>query len=971
MYQLDPAVIRPGCSLEEDVAHRKRTGSLAEDPQQYCAELLARLAEGKTIIRSLRTADGRVMQVVHRPILGGGWVSTHEDVTKHRLAETALRENEHVLRSTFDHMTEGISIVDAKLVIVAANHRFRELLNLPVELCRAGALWVDVLRHMARRGDFGTGDAEALALARLESARRAELRLVERELRDGTLLEIRATQLPDGGFVTICTDVTARAKAASELRAAHTRLRDALDVVPEGLALFDADGRYVLWNRRYEETYAESVDHIRVGAKFEDVLRAGLDRGQYREAIGREEAWLDERMARLAKVSSTHEQHLPGDRWVRIEERRTADGGSIGVRIDITELKRREETFKLLFDGNPVPMLVYDTETLQFLAVNDAALDYYGYDREQFLSMTLLGVVPPEDRDRMAQLVKGFEPNRRAQASRHVRSGGSIVKVDVYSRTLTFGSRPARFAAVVDVTDRERVEEERARSRAFLEQVIDNVPLSITVKDASELRFVMLNRTAEQYWGVPRSEAIGKTVSDIFGSERAELVTARDTAALEADGPIYIGEHRRVGRGDEDRIYASRRVAVRGDDGKPLYVVGVMEDITDRKAVEGQLQQAQKMEAVGNLTGGIAHDFNNLLTVIIGNLDLLRSDLAGDPAAEPKVEAILQEALRAAELTQQLLAFSRRQPLRPRRVDVNRLISGTTRMLTRTLGAAIRMEVRTSPEAWPVLVDEPQLESALVNLAINARDAMPKGGILTFETQQLHLRAVEAAAEGLAPGDYTVIVVRDTGSGMPREVVAKIFEPFFTTKGPGQGTGLGLSMVYGFVKQSGGHVKVDSEVGSGTTFSLYLPRDTGAEAGIVTVSEDHAADQAILFANGETILAVDDNLAVRTTVVAQLRALGYYVIEADGGSAALKALDGPQPIDLLFTDVVMPGGLQGPELAARAREMRPGLKVLFTSGFPGTEPSAAVTLEEGDELLSKPYRRKDLAKAVHRILESA
>ena len=345
--------------------------------------------------------------------------------------------------------------------------------------------------------------------------------------------------------------------------------------MPEGVALFDAEGRYVLWNKHYETIYAESRGLIKVGAKFEDVLRRGLACGIHREAIGREDAWLAERLARLAEAKSSHEQHLPGDRWVHVEERRTSDGGSVGVRIDITELKRREETLKLLFDGNPVPMLVYDKETLRFLAANDAALDYYGYNREQFLSMNIADVRCPEDRDNLAELVKQLEPSRRAQASRHLKSDGSVVKVDVYSRALTFTGRPARFVAVIDVTDRERVEEERARSRAFLEQVIDNVPLSITVKDAAELRFVMLNRTAEQYWGVSRSEAIGKTVGDIFGSERAELVASRDTAALKADGPIYIGEHRRVGRGDEDRIYASRRVAVRDGNGNPTYVVGV------------------------------------------------------------------------------------------------------------------------------------------------------------------------------------------------------------------------------------------------------------------------------------------------------------------------------------------------------------------------------------------------------------
>jgi diguanylate cyclase (GGDEF)-like protein/PAS domain S-box-containing protein len=520
-------------------------------------------------------------------------VSAHEDIAKQRPAEILPPEGEPVLQSAFDHMNEGIGVYDASLNMVATNFRFRQLLDLPEALCRAGAPLAGLIRHEAERGEYGPGDVEEQLRARLDLARRAEPQLVERELADGTILEIRGTALPDGGFMTICTDITGRARVERELRAAHARLRDALEVIPEGLALFDAADRLVLWNKHYEEIYAENTEHIHIGAKFEDALRIGLAQGHYGDALGREEAWLAERMALHAAANSSHDQHLPGDRWVRIEERRTADGGSVGVRIDITDLKRREATFKLLFDGNPVPMLVYDTENLGFLAVNDAALEYYGYGREQFLSLTILDIRPPEDRERFAATAKNFESQRTTVSARHVKSDGSIIKVDVYSNELIYRDREARFAAMIDVTVRERADEERERSRAFLEQIIDTVPVSITVKESNELRFVMLNRTAEQFWGVSRTEAIGKTVRDLFGNELAELVTARDHAALEADGPVYIGEHRRVGRGNDDRIFVSTRVAVRDTDGKPTYVVGVMEDVTERKRAENELSRTR------------------------------------------------------------------------------------------------------------------------------------------------------------------------------------------------------------------------------------------------------------------------------------------------------------------------------------------------------------------------------------------
>ncbi len=272
---------------------------------------------------------------------------------------------------------------------------------------------------------------------------------------------------------------------------------------------------------------------------------------------------------------------------------------------------------------------------------------------------------------------------------------------------------------------------------------------------------------------------------------------------------------------------------IRGNDGKPQYLVSVVEDVTERKAIEEQLQQAQKMEVVGQLTGGMAHDFNNLLMVIIGNLDLLQDDVVGNPAAARKVETILQASLRGADLTRQMLAFSRRQALQPSRIDVNDLISNTARMLERTLGTEITVDLRIGADPCPVSVDAAQLEAALVNIAINARDAMPDGGTLTIEAGHAHVDADHAPRHpGLAAGDCVTIAIHDTGAGMSPEVLARIFEPFFTTKAPGQGTGLGLSMVYGFIRQSGGHISASSEVGGGTTFTLYLPRAAADESDV-------------------------------------------------------------------------------------------------------------------------------------------
>jgi signal transduction histidine kinase/ActR/RegA family two-component response regulator len=378
---------------------------------------------------------------------------------------------------------------------------------------------------------------------------------------------------------------------------------------------------------------------------------------------------------------------------------------------------------------------------------------------------------------------------------------------------------------------------------------------------------------------------------------------------------------------------------------------------------ESKLYQAQKMEAIGNLTGGMAHDFNNLLGVIIGNLDILLEQLAETPKV--LAQAALDAALRGADLTRRLLAFARQQPLQPQRVDINNLVSGITKLLSRTLGENIEISLNLGPDIWPIVADPAQLEAAITNLATNARDAMPQGGKLIVSTLNTALDVDYAAQHtDVKPGDYAVIEVSDTGSGMPPEIVARIFEPFFTTKERGKGTGLGLAMVFGFIKQSGGHINVYSEVGSGTTFRLYLPRTTA------TATATSASNKMSAVPGGhETILVVEDNEAMRNVVMRQLGDLGYHVIEAGNAAKALEILTAGDKVDLLFTDVVMPGKLNGIELARLAREKWPKLKVVLTSGFPENKLSGHNEPLTGLRLLSKPYRREELARVIRETFE--
>jgi len=392
----------------------------------------------------------------------------------------------------------------------------------------------------------------------------------------------------------------------------------------------------------------------------------------------------------------------------------------------------------------------------------------------------------------------------------------------------------------------------------------------------------------------------------------------------------------------------------------------VADEIAERMKAEEQLRQAQKMEAVGQLTGGIAHDFNNMLAVIIGSLNLARRRLGkGELNIDRFIDGAIDGANRAATLTQRLLAFSRQQPLAPEIVDINRMVGGMSELIDRSLGELVSLETVVTAGLWRVKADPAQLESAILNLAVNARDAMPRGGRLTIETSNASIDQKYAREYTLTAGQYVLIAVTDNGVGIPDDVLGKVFDPFFTTKEVGKGTGLGLSQVYGFVRQSGGHVKIYSEVDVGTTVKIYLPRFIGDEdVAVPTEAARHPGASL----QKETVLVVEDDERVRSISSESLRDLGYTVIEAASAKEAIKKIeDGPVP-DLLFTDVVMPG-MTGADLAAELLKRHPGLKVLFTTGYTRNAIVHNGVLDAGKHLLSKPFAIEDLAAKVRSLLD--
>jgi PAS domain S-box-containing protein len=512
-------------------------------------------------------------------------------------------------------------------------------------------------------------------------------------------------------------------------------------------------------------------------------------------------------------------------------------------------------------------------------------------------------------------------------------------------------------------TSKARLEETEHRFQLLVEAVTDYAIYMLDVDG----NVVNWNPGAERIKGYAPGEIIGQHFSRFYteseqrnGVPQRALLTAAATGKYEAEGL-------RV-RKDGSTFWASATLnAIHDSNGTLVGFTKITRDLTERKSTEERLRQAQKMEAVGQLTGGVAHDFNNLLTIIMGNLETLQRRMPekADERIGRFAEAALMGVDRAAVLVRKLLAFSRRQTLEPKPVSVDNLIAGMSDMLKRTLGETIIVETSIAEDLWPTFVDVNQLESALLNLAINSRDAMPTGGKLTIEAANVFLNRNYADIAEIPSGQYVGLFVTDSGIGMTPEVVSQAFDPFFTTKEVGQGTGLGLSQVYGFIKQSGGHIKIYSEVGEGTTVKLYLPRYLPSEGSAETKTKERGIPRA----KGETILVVEDDAIVRSLSVDTLSELGYRVIGAPDAATALQILDGSREIALLFTDVVLPKGMNGKQLADEAQNRRPALKVLFTSGYPRNAIVHQGRLDPGVELLAKPFTYAALAEQVRRILD--
>ena len=638
---------------------------------------------------------------------------------------------------------------------------------------------------------------------------------------------------------------------------------------------------------------------------------------------------------------------------------------------------------------------LFDADTLNFILVNRGARENLGYTMDELRSLTPIDIKPLINAENFRALIDPLlagEQTMLVFETVHRRKDGSDYNVAVRLQLLGDQEQRLFYAAIEDVTERNRTLRELQSVTNRLNTVLGNTMMAVFLMDANQ-QCVYMNDAAERLTGFAFAEMEGRILHDMIHHSRPSgqpcpLHECAIDRALPEDNQMQ-GEDVFVHKDGSFYPVSYSASPIRDHSGAAIGTVIEVRNITDelearmarenfnaelkaqvdkalaeRDAAEAQLRHAQKMEAVGKLTGGVAHDFNNLLQIIGGSLELLGRDVAGNERARQRVDLALSGVARGTKLAQQLLAFSRKQPLAPRAVNLSRLIANLDDMLRRALGEQIALKTVAENGLWDCFVDEAQLENAILNLAINARDAMPEGGLFTIELGNVAVDDLFAGTyPDMEPGDYVTISVTDTGSGMPADVRERIFEPFFTTKEVGKGTGLGLSMVYGLIKQSGGHVTVYSEPGIGTTFRIYLPRSRTLD----TETEERRSDT--ISGGSETILVVEDDDDIRTTVTSLLNELGYTTLTARDAAAGLAIVESGTEIDMLFSDVVMPGPVQSHDLAKRAVERLPGLAVLFTSGYAEKGIVRGGTLEAGVRLLSKPYTREMLARKVREALD--
>ncbi|MBX3507345.1 MAG: PAS domain S-box protein [Parvibaculum sp.] len=763
-------------------------------------------------------------------------------------------------------------------------------------------------------------------------------------------------------------DIHDRKSAEQELASLAERLSNTLESMSDAVLTIDRNWAATFMNGQAERMLRVSRDEV-IGRNIWEVFpdaRGSRFQKEYEAVVQ------TQRPARFT------EYFPPLDRWFDVHAYPTQDGLALYFR-DVTEARAREQQLKLLDVAvNHQADLLFITEAhpvapgmgRKIVYVNDALTRLFGYTADEVIGKTPDILVHPEvARNELLRIRETMEKGVRARGEVAARTkDGRILWLDADLAPVRDenGVLTHWIAVERDITERRqkdeqlRISDERYRLATLAtHDVIWDWDFEAETIVWNDNMLGTLGFDPDQ---VPKSPDFWE--SRIHPDDRERILDGV-YGAINGTDTNWTDEYRFIHADGRVLSVVDRGFILRDEKGTAIRMVGSIIDVTEQRSLEERMRQSQKMEVIGQMTGGVAHDFNNLLTVILGNAELLAEQLRDKERLKALAEMTAAAAQRGAQLTHRLLAFARRQPLEPKPVDVNALVAGMEGLFRRTLSEDIEIDLVANENLWVTELDPGQLEVALLNLVVNARDAMPDGGKLTIEMGNADLDADYAERQvELEPGSYVMISVSDTGCGMPKEVADRAFEPFFTTKEVGKGSGLGLSMVFGFVKQSGGHAKIYSEEGEGTTVKLYFPRAQGGQVEAAI----HRADDDVT-GGSEHILVVEDDTLVREHLVAQLCDLGYRVTSASSGPEAYELLKRMEDVDLLFTDVVMPGGMNGRQLAEAALRLRPGLRVLYTSGYTENAIIHHGRLDPGVHLLSKPYRRQEMAAKVRKALE--
>jgi len=980
--EMVPAIahlLKPGTHREEVRQTFVSTGTLSTDAdtaEQFMGEMRRSQSIGGTA--ELQLANGLWMKRSDYILPDGAVVSIRTEITEIKQRERALRDSEARFRAIFEGADFGIVIANLDGHVLSCNPAFTTMMGYELgEL--DGVPW----------SEYTHPDDNAENTLLFDQLVRGECTSFQMEKRyirkDGDVLWVNLTVSVIGDEVDsppfsvgLIENISERKKAEKALRKSKANLEEAQRTAQIGDWEYNVETEEMAWSAQIYRIFETSPDEYQPTVEWFYEFVHPDDLEHLRRMVSDAEHTKEHASYEYRIILSSGEIRWILQESALIDDVMSASGRRHGTVQNITERKiaenalRESEQNLSNIAANIADSVVTIDETGTILSFNQAAERAFGYIADEIVGGRVEQLVPEPHAARHHQYINGYlETGQSAILGKGPRElegqhkDGSTFPIELAISEMKVGGRRTFIGTMRDIVQRKQIEEALREREQMLRGIFDTAAIGISVND-QEGRYIQFNPAYEKMLGFTAEELSTKTFSDVTHPDDHDL-EAPHIADLLADRVASYQFDKRYIHKNGSTIWVSVHVAnLKDAAGSVIGSLATVEDITERKLTEEKYLHAQKMEAVGQLTGGVAHDFNNLLTVILGNLELIHDRVSDDEATLAMIERGVKASERGAALTHRLLAFSRKQTLMPTNIDASTLVADMTDMLRRTLGETIEITTGGQEELWLCNADQPQLENALLNLSINARDAMADGGRLTIETANISLDDEGAAAQAdVELGDYVLLSVSDTGSGIAEETLKHVVEPFFTTKEVGAGSGLGLSMVYGFAKQSGGAVTIHSQLEEGTTVKLYLPR------AIELRDETHATEgiSDIPKAQGENVLVVEDDADVRQLAVGLLSDLGYEISEAGSAEAALDVLKKNSAFDLLLSDVVLPGAMNGPDLGAEVRRRYSITNIVYMTGYAKDAFNGHAELDDRSHVIQKPFKKEDLAVMIRSVLD--